>query len=204
MKKIEYKAKIAPDTSILLYDLLEDRAAMKNVIMLLMLSLSFHAYAQTPKPATLRSVLLEQLRTTHSEKDWFVPINVAVEGMTAEQANWKDGSSGNHSVGQLTYHLLFWNQRELEKFKGEPEKKFSGNNEETFNNFDSKKWADTTKQLDQVMTDLEKIVETADDARLAAWGSEIAHIGTHNAYHVGQIIFVRKLQGSWNPEKGVK
>ena len=178
---------------------------MKTAVMLIVLSLSFQAYAQSPqKPATLRSVLLEQLRTTHSEKDWFVPINVAVEGMTAEQANWKDGSSGNHSVGQLTYHLLFWNQRELAKFKGEPEKKFSGNNEETFNNFDSKKWADTTKQLDQVMTDLEKFVETADDAKLAALGSEIAHIGTHNAYHVGQIIFVRKLQGSWNPEKGVK
>jgi hypothetical protein len=178
---------------------------MKTALMLIVLSLSFQAYAQSPqKPATLRSVLLEQLRTTHSEKDWFVPINVAVEGMTAEQAKWKDGSSGNHSVGQLTYHLLFWNQRELAKFKGEPEKKFSGNNEETFSNFDSKKWADTTKQLDQVMTDLEKFVETADDAKLAALGSEIAHIGTHNAYHVGQIIFVRKLQGSWDPEKGVK
>ncbi len=177
---------------------------MKTIIAFLVLSLSFHAYAQSPKPATLRSVLLEQLRTTHNEKDWFVPINVAVEGMTAEQANWKDGSSGNHSVGQLTYHLLFWNQRELAKFKGEPEAKFSGNNEETFNNFDAKKWADTTKQLDQVMTDLEKVVETADDTKLAAWASEIAHIGTHNAYHVGQIIFVRKLQGSWNPEKGVK
>jgi len=177
---------------------------MRSIVTFLLLSLSLSTYAQTAKPATLRSVLLEQLRTTHSEKDWFVPINVAVEGMTAEQANWKEGSSGNHSVGQLTYHLLFWNSRELAKFKGEPEQKFSGNNDETFNNFDAKKWADTTKQLDQVMTDLEKIVETADDAKLASWGSEIAHIGTHNAYHVGQIIFVRKLQGSWNPEKGVK
>jgi len=27
------------------------------------------------------------------------------------------------------------------------------------------------------------------------WLRKIAHIGTHNAYHVGQIIFVRKLQG---------
>ena len=91
---------------------------MKTVIVLLALSLSFHAYGQSPKPATLRSVLLEQLRTTHNEKDWFVPVNVAVEGLTAEQANWKDGS-GNHSVGQLTYHLLFWNRRELAKFKGQ-------------------------------------------------------------------------------------
>ena len=176
---------------------------MKTIVAFLVLFLSFRAYAQNPKPATLRSILLEQLRTTHNEKDWFVPISVAVEGLTAEQASWKDGS-GNHSVGQLSNHLLFWNKRELLKFKGEPEEKFSGNNDETFNNFDSKKWSDTVKQLDQVMIELEKLVETVDDNKLQAWASEIAHIGTHNSYHVGQIIFVRKLQGSWNPEKGVK
>ena len=52
---------------------------MKSMVALLVLSLSFHAYAQNPKAVTLRSVLLEQLRTSHSEKDWFVPIDVAVE-----------------------------------------------------------------------------------------------------------------------------
>jgi uncharacterized damage-inducible protein DinB len=176
---------------------------MRTMLALVLLSLSFAAYAQEKKPVTLRSILLEQLKTTHSEKDWFVPINVVVEGMTAEQATWKDGS-GNHSVGQLTNHLLFWNKRELDKFKGLPEQKFSGNNEETFNDFDTKKWNDTVKQLDQVMTELEKLVETADDKKLESWASEMAHIGTHNAYHVGQIVFVRKAQGSWNPEKGVK
>jgi hypothetical protein len=51
---------------------------------------------------------------------------------------------------------------------------------------------------------LEGVVEAADDKQLAAWASEIAHIGTHNAYHIGQIVFVRKEQGSWDPEKGVK
>jgi uncharacterized damage-inducible protein DinB len=176
---------------------------MKTILAFLILSMSFNTYAQNAKPVTLRSILLEQLRTTHNSKDWFVPINVAVEGLTADQANWKDGI-GNHSVGQLTYHLLFWNERELAKFKGEPEKKFSGDNDETFNNFDSKKWNDTVKQLDQVMIELEKFVETTDDKTLQTRASDIAHIGTHNAYHVGQIIFVRKLQGSWNSEKGVK
>jgi len=176
---------------------------MKKLIFSVLLLLSFCANGQTSKPVTLRSILLEQLRTTHTEKDWFVTIDGAVEGLTAEQASWKDGS-GNHSVGQLTNHLLFWNQRELAKFKGEPEQKYSGNNDETFNNFDAKKWTDTVKQLDEVMSQLEKLVETADDKKLEGWASEIAHIGTHNAYHVGQMIFVRKLQGSWNPEKGVK
>jgi hypothetical protein len=50
----------------------------------------------------------------------------------------------------------------------------------------------------------EDAVEKADDAKLKASASTIAHVGAHNAYHLGQIIYVRKLQGSWNPAKGVK
>jgi hypothetical protein len=176
---------------------------MKTIVAALMVLIAVQSYGQNPKPVTLRSILLEQLRTTHNDKDWFVPIDTAVEGVTAEQATWKD-SSGNHSIGQLTYHLLFWNLRELAKFKGEPEEKFSGNNDETFNNFDTKKWNDTVKQLDQVMNEMEKFVENADDKKLQTFASDIAHVGTHNAYHIGQIVFVRKLQGSWNPDKGVK
>ena len=176
---------------------------MKQVMVVCVLLVSLSTYGQEKKPTTLKGVLLEQLRTTHNVKDWFVPANVAVEGLTPEQASWKD-NSGNHSVGQLANHLVFWNSQELAKFKGEKPEKFSGNNDETFNNFDSKRWNDTVQQLDRVMTELEKVVEAADDKKLAEWASEIAHIGAHNAYHIGQMIYVRKLQGSWNPEKGVK
>jgi uncharacterized damage-inducible protein DinB len=181
---------------------------MKRIVTLLVLLLSFcfacQAQDKAPKtPPTLRSILLEQLRTTHNQKDWFVDANTAVAGLTPEQASWTDGK-GNHSIGQLAYHLVFWNQQVLAKFNGETPEKFSGNNDETFNNFDGKRWADTVRQLDQVMKDLEKAVETADEKKLEASASTFAHIGTHNAYHVGQIIYIRKLQGSWDPEKGVK
>lgn len=181
---------------------------MKLTLAILVLSLSMSALVQaqdkTAKaPPTLRSILLEQLRTTHNAKDWFVDANTAVSGLTAEQASWTDGK-GNHSIGQLAYHLVFWNQQVLAKFKGETPAKFDGNNDETFNNFDSKKWAEIVQQLDQVMRDFEKAVETADDKKLESAASTIAHVGTHNAYHVGQIVYIRKLQGSWDPEKGVK
>jgi len=173
-------------------------------IALLILSFQLCAVAQEQKPPpTLRSVLLEQLRSTHNVKDWFVPANVAVAGLTAEQASWKD-DKGNHSVGQLANHLVFWDREELAKFKGEPPEKYSGKNDDTFNNFDAKKWAETVQALDTVMTDWEKAVEAADDKKLEAWYSTIARIGTHNAYHIGQIIYVRREQGSWNPENGVK
>jgi uncharacterized damage-inducible protein DinB len=176
---------------------------MRRVLACLVLALPMFASAQTQKPMTLKAVLLEQLRSTHNKAEWFVPANVAVAGLTPAQAAWTD-KSGNHSVGQLANHLIFWDRESLAKFKGEPPVKFDGNNDETFNNFDEKSWASTVAQLDQVMTDWENAVEAADDAKVALWASQIAHIGTHNAYHVGQMVYVRKLQGVWDPAKGVK
>jgi uncharacterized damage-inducible protein DinB len=177
---------------------------MKLVVALCLLAASLQSFAQQPKPTpTLKSILLEQLRTTHNEKDWFVPANTAVEGLTPDQAKWTDGS-GNHSIGQLTIHLIFWNSQQLAKMKGEPGPKYSGNNDETFNSFDAANWAAAAKQLDEVLTSLEKTVEGFDDAHMNKWATNIAHIAAHNAYHTGQIVYIRKLQGSWNPEKGVK
>lgn len=170
----------------------------------LLLTFSSTCMAQSKQqPATLRSILLHELHTTHSQADWFVPISTAVDGLTAEQATWQP-PNGGHSAGQLTNHLLFWNRLNLQRLKGENPGKFTGNNDETFNKFDEKQWADTVKQLDQVMTDLEKLVESAEDQKLSAMATTIANMCTHNAYHVGQIVYVRKLQGSWNPAKGVQ
>jgi len=179
---------------------------MKILVILMLLALPAGVLAQTPdqKGATdLRGVLLELLHTTHDKEEWFVPGNVAIAGLTPEQAKWTDGKGG-HSVGQLTYHLVFWNSEQLAKFKGEKPPAFNGNNNETFNDFDAKKWADTTKQFDQVMAGWEKAIQSADDKKLAEWASTIEHVGAHNAYHIGQIIYVRKLQGVWDPNKGVK
>jgi hypothetical protein len=169
----------------------------------LLLCFTLSAGAQQKKPApTLRSILLEQLHSTHDKSDWFVCANVAVANLTPEQARWTDGK-GNHSVGQLTYHLLFWNQRSLQTFRGEKPPNFTGKNDETFNNFDPKQWNETVHQLDQVMTGIEKAVESATDAQLAEWAPTIANISTHNAYHIGEIVMVRKEQGAWDASKGV-
>ena len=176
---------------------------MRTTLLCLVASLSIAAFAQDHKaPTDLRGVLLEQLRSTHNQKDWFVSIKEAVDGVSAEQANWKDGK-GNHSVGELTYHLLFWDRRSLMEFNGEDPGKFSGNNEESFK-FTPAQWNDTVKQLNDVMAAWEKAVESADEAKLQKGASTIAHIGAHNAYHLGEIVYVRREQGSWDPEKGVK
>lgn len=170
---------------------------------------------QTPPasapPATLRSTLLEQLRSTHNKADWFVPLNTAIAGLTPEQARWvptnaagKLDPDANHSVGMLAHHLLFWNSRALAQLRGQNPGAPPSNNEETFNSFDAASWNKIVHDLDTVMTDLEQFVEHADDATLAKRAQLFANISAHNAYHTGQILYVRKLQGSWNADKGVK
>ena len=176
---------------------------LRRVLACLVMAASAVACAQQSKPMTLKEVLLEQLRSTHNKAEWFVPADTAVAGLTPAQANWTD-KSGNHSVGQLANHLVFWDRDSLASFKGEKQAKFDGNNDETFNNFDAKSWAKTVTDLDAVMTEWEKAVEAADDAKISLWASRIAHVGTHNAYHIGQMVYVRKLQGVWDPNKGVK
>jgi hypothetical protein len=166
------------------------------------LGLTSVARAQEPKPdkpVTLRSILLEQLKSTHNVDDWFVSEKTAVAGLTPEQASWNDGK-GNHSVGQLVYHLVFWNERNLKSMKGEQQPKFSGNNEDSFA-YDGKSWNETVAKLDSILSELETMVEKADDAKLAKIANSIQHINAHNAYHIGEIVVVRKAQGSWGASK---
>ncbi len=184
---------------------------IRKLILLLLLAPAALAQApETPAP-TLRSSLLDQLRTTHNKAEWFTPVNAAVAGLTPEQAKWVPTNAAgkldpvaNHSVGMLAYHLWFWNSRTLAELKGQKVAPAPSNNDETFNDFDAATWTRIVHDLDTNLTELETLVGQADDAALAKMAPTISHISTHNAYHTGQILYVRKLQGSWNPANGVK
>lgn len=176
---------------------------MKNLFIIIFCLTTLHLSAQKDSIPTLKSILLEQLKTTHNVNDWFVPPTNAIAGLTADQANWKD-SSNNHSIAQLTTHLIFWDMQLLDKFKGIPPEAFNGNNKETFAAVTPKTWASTMQKLDSVLTALEVAVQNADEQKLQKWYSNIAHIGTHNAYHTGQIIYIRKMKGWWDDNNGVK
>src|SRR5258706_8048326 len=171
------------------------------LILLLLLPIPFE-YRKKKTPANLRGFLLAELRSTLSEPEWFVPMNVALRGLTAEQANWTD-AKGNHSAGQLAYHLLFWNRRNLQVLRGEKLEKFSGNNDETFSKFDSKTWNETVRKLGERMNQLEKWDEKSDEAKLKESAQAFTHISTHNAYHISQIIYVRREQSSLDAKNGV-
>jgi DinB superfamily len=177
---------------------------MKRIVSIFLLFLTTQLAAQAPKqpqtPVTLKSILLQGLHETHNQKNWFVSGKEAMEGLTAEQVAWTDGK--NHSVGQLVKHIVFWNSQMLAQFKGEKPPQPPAN-DETFK-LDPKQWSAIVKQFDDDMTKLEELVSAADDATLQKMAPAAARIAQHNAYHIGEIVMVRKEQGAWNPENGVK
>ena len=175
---------------------------MRICIIAFVLGASVLAVAQQSQTVSpLRSVLVQELRETHNEKNWFVTVKEAAAGLTAEQAAWSDGK--NHSVGQLVEHLAYWNAVSLASLTHQPGPGKVANNDATFD-FEAKQWDAAQKRFDDVMTKLENLVQTADEPTLVKIAPTIARIAQHNAYHIGEMITSRKKQGSWNPENGVK
>jgi uncharacterized damage-inducible protein DinB len=165
-----------------------------------MLLVGLCAIAQDSGKPTLKSILLQQLRETHNQKNWFVSEKEAVAGLTPEQAAWNDGK--NHGVGQLLAHLNYWNSINLQGMKG-GKPKATDNNDDTFK-FSAQQWDAAQKEFEKVMSDIEAFVQSADDATLAKIAPNIARVAQHNAYHLAEMVTSRKSQGTWNPETGVK
>ncbi|MBK8550546.1 MAG: DinB family protein [Ignavibacteria bacterium] len=157
---------------------------------------------------TTKELFLDQFNACYDEENWFVPLIRAIEGLTMEQAKWNDGST-NHSILQLVHHLIFWNGRYLLRFKEFPLPELEKSTEDLTFEIDIANWDSTLRKLNEVFTDLRDAFQNASEEKLQSspfkdsadpWYSLIANINIHNAYHIGQIVYIRKLQGSW--EKG--
>lgn len=161
-----------------------------------------------------KDILLKQFATCYNENGWFVAVLNTLEGVTAEQAVWKPGGSDN-SIWETLAHLTYYNNAYLIRFSGENYEYKVADNDATFEapeDPSDEEWLAVVKNFDRVMRELRSLIKAADEAKFsqpvseknqASWAELILNINAHNAYHGGQILLIRKLQGSWNPEKGV-
>ena len=120
-----------------------------KIIITIGLLLCMASYMIPIEDSTLRTVLLEQLRNTHTHQDWFIPTNEALVGLTSEQAIWKD-STRNHSILELVSHLAFWNDRILTAFQGDVVPDFYDDNEITFMTYAEGGWNHAMQKLASV------------------------------------------------------
>ena len=163
---------------------------------------------------TGKEILIDQLTMSFDENGWFVALKNGLRNLTAEQAAWKPDALDNSIWGTLA-HLNFYNERYLRRFKGETVPPVTVENHETFSGDDEASetaWQAEAGRFDRIMSEWRDAIESATDEKLAQvvgedkpypWWEVISNINAHNAHHGGQIVVMRKLQGSWDASKGV-
>lgn len=160
-----------------------------------------------------KQLLLEQFDRCFDTNGWFVTIANAVEGVTAEQAVWKADGVGN-CIWETLSHALYYNEAYLRRFKGEPFEYDVENNDQTFSTgeYTEEAWAADRDRFNSVMNAFRELMRAAEESKFdepvptnttRRWWEVIADMNAHNSYHAGQILLIRKLQGSWKPEDGV-
>ncbi|MBA4182608.1 MAG: DinB family protein [Acidobacteria bacterium] len=163
---------------------------------------------------TTKETLLEQFTACYDENGWFVALKNAVKDLTAEQAIWKTENLDN-SIWEILSHLNFYNEAYLKRFKGIDYVYPTSENSETFSSAETATedgWRAEIERFDSVMSEWRNLLEAADENKFneafsatnkSLWSSLLAHVNVHNAHHGGQIVLLRKLQGSWDVKQGV-
>jgi uncharacterized damage-inducible protein DinB len=158
-----------------------------------------------------KNVLLDQFTTCFDTNGWFVATKNAIAGLTADQAEWKPAGADN-SIREIINHLNYYNNAYLRRFKGIDYEYKIADNDESFDKGEAPTWEAEAERFDAIMSELRDLLSQADKSKLkelappsnkVKWRQMIANINAHNAHHGGQIVLLRKLQGSWNPNKGV-
>ncbi|MEO8650517.1 MAG: DinB family protein [Acidobacteriota bacterium] len=161
----------------------------------------------------LNELLSEQFTASYDENGWFVALKNAIAGLTAGQSVWRPEGIDN-SIWEIISHLDYYNNAYLRRFKGESVENDIESNDETFSAGDvtEESWRQAVQQFGATMAEWRAMLNAADDAKLNEpapprnewpWLDVISNMIVHNAHHGGQIVVIRKLQGSWDREKGV-
>ncbi|RKL64693.1 hypothetical protein CR203_24945 [Salipaludibacillus neizhouensis] len=150
----------------------------------------------------IKELLLNQFRACHYRDTWFVSLNTALEGLSSEQASCKSKDSTN-SILEIVNHLYFYNQLELNRFKGIANNVNVSDNKVTFSDLQKTSWTILVEQIFKTMTDWENVIESSDEAHLKKCSENLTYINLHNAYHIGQILYIRKSRGIWDGSGGI-
>ncbi|WP_410515082.1 DinB family protein [Paenibacillus sp. BR2-3] len=102
-------------------------------------------------------------------------------------------------------HITYYKERLLRKLKGLEKMPDLESNDDTFTVTESgeEAWQQAVTRLKKIHADLREIIEALEEGAYDwggsghAPGEEVMSLILHDAYHTGQIVLVRKLQGSW-------
>jgi uncharacterized damage-inducible protein DinB len=155
----------------------------------------------------MKDMLVNHLTYTFEKEAWQPSLSEAIEGLAAQQAAWKP-AAGRHSIWQIVRHVVLWKQSVLDAIDGRAA---------DFNTLEAADWQDAAGddaawqadvgRLRSISMEIKRRVEGLDEADVAAamatyagrrerpLGLWVMLAATHDAYHAGQIRYLRALQG---------
>lgn len=128
---------------------------------------------------------------------WIAPWSRVLEGLTPEQAAWKPAPD-RHSIWQLVNHIVFWHTYMLDRRRnGAPppppdpasQERIDRHNWEEPAEVSPAAWAAT---VDRFGRSHHEVRDAMADPALAP---DLRNFIAHDAYHVGQIMQLRAMQG---------
>ncbi|MBB6022256.1 hypothetical protein HNR77_003353 [Paenibacillus sp. JGP012] len=151
-----------------------------------------------------KSILIDQLTACYNDQSWFLSLEDILKDVTAEEA--ATGNNNKQTIWSIVNHLIFWNEKWLGRFKaGEFVLNHEINNDETFSldpdQLTDSGWKETLSRLEHVFSDWRIVLEETDEMKLtkqlpeyfnAPWWGVVSNLSIHNAYHIGQIMLLKK------------
>ncbi|MHC0038855.1 DinB family protein [Pseudoneobacillus sp. C159] len=151
-------------------------------------------------------LLLKVLDSTFDKESWYAPFKDAIDGLTAEQAIWKPSGESTKTIWENVNHLIYYKERLAAKLGGRDWiLNLDGN--ETFHfieqSNDDMEWKKVVARSENAQRDLRQALSAMSDRELDqnSLEKQLLDIMLHDAYHTGQIIHIRKWQGSWPPNR---
>lgn len=153
-----------------------------------------------------KEILQNGVKQVFYEEEWYPPISEALKNLTAAQACWQPEGNASNTIWENVNHLLIFKERLLSRIHQDNTFVAPKNNDDTFvqgKPNDDDAWEQTVKRTLQVHDALQSTLASLLEAELdqprpslPVW-QQYQNILLHDAYHTGQIVQLRKLQGSW-------
>lgn len=152
-----------------------------------------------------KEILLHLWDTAYDAEGWYPPLRDALQNLDYAGALWRPHPAA-HNVWELLNHLVTYKDRFICRLEGTTFDPAITDNEQTFvrgSGATQREWTERLSHLAAIqLTIRQKIAEMHDkdfDRPLPETpvDAQLLSLCSHDSYHTGQIMLLRKLQGSW-------
>lgn len=148
--------------------------------------------AKSEPADSARDLLSSFWNTAWSDGLWAASWSKSIDGLTPEQAAWTP-ARGRHSIWQIVLHMVFWRNNELRRFadgQAPAADDVARLNFPEITAITEAAWNDARARLRESQDRLATVfVDPSKDLERAKY------LIPHDAYHFGQINYLRALQG---------